>query len=81
MAISVVDLADSQQNPEETLVLDEAIQRLEEQDPDMGQLVRLRFYAGLSVEETAKVMSVSPTTVKREWSVARAWLYRKIAEA
>lgn len=60
---------------EDLLALDEAIQRLEEQDPRMAEVVRLRFYAGLSVEETAMALEVSERTVKREWAVARAWLF------
>jgi RNA polymerase sigma factor (TIGR02999 family) len=60
---------------EDALALDEAILRLEEQDARMAEVVSLRFFAGLSVEETAKTMGVSERTVKREWAVARAWLF------
>ena len=70
-----------EQDPDELLALDEAIRRLEEQDPRIADLVRLRFFAGLSVEETAKVLEVSARTVKREWSFARAWLYNALRES
>ncbi len=76
--ISVADLA-ATENPEEILVLEEAIQRLEEIDPIQGQVVRLRFYAGRTIEETATLLGLSSITVKREWSTARAWLYREIS--
>jgi len=59
--------------------LDEALQRLTVLDARQGQLVELRFFGGLSIEETAEVMKLSPATVKREWSSARAWLRRELA--
>lgn len=58
--------------------LDEALDRLAEIDPQQSRVVELRFFAGLSVEETAGVMGVSDSTVKREWRVARAWLLREL---
>jgi RNA polymerase sigma factor (TIGR02999 family) len=61
------------------LALDEALTKLEEKDPDMARVVMLRFFAGLSVEETAAAMEISPRTVQREWSVARAWLFEQMA--
>ena len=66
--------------PEEILALDEALGRLEQVSPDVAAVVRLRFYAGLSVEETAQALGVSPRTVKREWTYARAVLYRELGE-
>jgi RNA polymerase sigma factor (TIGR02999 family) len=54
--------------------LDDALQRLEEIDKRHGQIVELRFFGGLSIEETAKVLRVSPGTVMRDWTFARAWL-------
>lgn len=69
------------QNLDEILALDEVIRRLEEQDPRMADVVRLRFFAGLSVEETAKALELSERTVKREWSFARAWLYNALRKA
>jgi RNA polymerase sigma factor (TIGR02999 family) len=58
--------------------IDQALSRLEALDPQQARLVELRFFAGLSVEETAEVLSVSKTTVKREWAMARAWLRREL---
>ena len=58
--------------------LDDALQRLAALDERQSRMVELRFFAGLSVEETAEVMHLSPATVKRDWSSARAWLYREI---
>lgn len=60
------------------LELDEALGRLSAMDPRQGRIVELRFFAGLSVEETAEVLEVSPTTVKREWHLARAWLFDQL---
>lgn len=62
------------------VALDGALRRMEEEDPRMAQIVMLRFFAGLSVEATAEAMGVSPTTVKREWACARAWLYDELQE-
>lgn len=56
------------------LALDEALARLEQRDPEMARMVQLRFFGGLTVEETAKVLDVSPRSVHRDWAVARAWL-------
>jgi RNA polymerase sigma factor (TIGR02999 family) len=64
-----------QHDPAEILALDAAIRRLEQQDPAAADIVRLRFFAGLSVEETARMLDVSERTVKREWAFARAWLF------
>jgi RNA polymerase sigma factor (TIGR02999 family) len=61
------------------VALDEALTRLAEIDPQQSQIVELRFFSGLSVEETAKVMSVSERTVKRDWNVAKAWLRRELS--
>jgi RNA polymerase sigma factor (TIGR02999 family) len=64
----------------EMVALDEALRGLEEVDPQKARVVALRYFAGLSIEETAEVLGVSPTTVRREWRRAKAWLYRAIAE-
>jgi RNA polymerase sigma factor (TIGR02999 family) len=58
--------------------LDEALERLEAIDAEQARVVELRFFAGLSVEETADTLSLSPATVKRRWSLARAWLFREL---
>lgn len=60
------------------LALDEALNRLSELDKRQSQVVELRFFGGLSVEETAKVLKVSSETVKRDWRLAKAWLMREI---
>jgi RNA polymerase sigma factor (TIGR02999 family) len=54
--------------------IDHALKRLESMDPQLGKLVELRFFGGLSIEETADVLGISSATVKREWASARAWL-------
>jgi len=66
------------QRSDELIELDQALSRLAEVDQRQNQVVELRYYGGLTVEETAAVLGVSPKTVKREWSVARAWLHREI---
>ena len=75
MPLSVVDLA-SEHCSDDVLALDEAITQLENEDARAAQVVQLRFFAGLSVEETADVMGVSERTVMREWAFARARLYQ-----
>ena len=60
------------------VALDDALEDLTKLDPKQGKLVELRFFAGLSIEESAEVLCVSPATVKREWAVAKAWLYREL---
>jgi len=75
--LSVADLA-AEQDPDQILAVDEALCRLEAQWPDAAAVVRLRFYAGLSVEETARALDVSERTVHREWTYARAWLAREL---
>jgi RNA polymerase sigma factor (TIGR02999 family) len=77
--LNVVDLA-AENDPAEILALSDALDRLEKQDPRMAKLVMLRFFSGLSVEETASAMEMSPRTVKREWAMARAWLFRELSE-
>jgi RNA polymerase sigma factor (TIGR02999 family) len=60
------------------VALDDALEDLAKIDPRQSRVVELRFFAGLSVEETAEVMQMSPATVKREWTSAKAWLFRQI---
>ena len=64
----------------ELMALDEALGALEAVDAQKCRIVELRYFAGLSVEETAEVLGVSPTTVRREWRRAKAWLYRSLVE-
>jgi RNA polymerase sigma-70 factor (ECF subfamily) len=61
--------------------LDQALARLAERDPDQARLVELRYFGGLTIEETAGVLGVSPATVKRSWMVARAWLKKELGGA
>jgi len=68
----------SDSQSEELVRLDEALARLARLDARQSRVIELRFFAGLSVEETAEVIGVSPKTVKRDWSVARAWLHREL---
>ena len=77
MPLGLLELAESH-DPAEILDLDEAVCRLEQQSPDVAAVVRLRFYAGLTVEETAQALGISPQSVKRDWSYARAWLYHQL---
>jgi RNA polymerase sigma-70 factor, ECF subfamily len=60
------------------LTIDDALQRLGQRDADQQRLVELRYFGGLTVEETAHVLGRSPRTVKREWQLAKAWLYREL---
>jgi len=64
----------------DVLAIDEALQRLGQIDPDQQRIVELRFFAGLTVDETAHVLARSPRTVKREWQLAKAWLFRELSE-
>ena len=75
-----MDLA-TEQDLDTVLALDHAIRRLEEQDPRAAEVVRLRVFAGLSVEETAEALGLSERTVKREWAYARAWLFHVLRGA
>jgi len=67
------------QDPETILALNRAIDRLGERDGRTAQIVRLRFYAGMSVDEVAEVLETSPRAVLRDWAFARAWLYGELS--
>jgi len=67
-----------EQKSEEIIALDEALNRLATLDRKKAQIVELRYFGGLGVEETAEVVGVAPITVKREWARARAWLMREL---
>ena len=71
-------LAMSREQPAEMLALDESLSRLAALDAHRSQIVELRVFAGLTVEETAEILKISPATVKRDWAVAKAWLLREI---
>lgn len=66
---------------DDLLAVTEAIQQLQEEKPHLGEIVLLRYYIGLSVEETAAILEVSPSTIAREWRFARAWLLRRLENA
>jgi RNA polymerase sigma factor (TIGR02999 family) len=79
----MVTLSTATDVPEETgaadiLAIDEALERLAALDAEQVRIIELRFFAGLTVEETAHVLERSPRTIKREWQLARAWLYREL---
>jgi RNA polymerase sigma factor (TIGR02999 family) len=71
----------SEDRSSDLVLIDEALTRLEKLDPRQAKVVELRFFGGLSVEETAEAMGISAPTVKREWAMARAWLYRELSPA
>lgn len=76
---AVADLA-REDRSDEVIALDDALRRLEEERPRVAQVVHLRFYGGLSVEETAEALGVSARTVNLDWTFARAWLFKQLAE-
>ena len=67
-------------NPVDLIALDEALSRLETQHPDKAMIIKLRFFAGLSLEETAAAIGMSRATTQRNWAYARAWLYGQLAD-
>lgn len=71
-------VAISEQRDIDLVLLDQALQELSGLDPRHARIVELRFFGGLTLEETAEVLGVSPATVKRDWSLARTWLYRRL---
>jgi len=75
---SVVDLA-ANESPDQILALDEVFQRLEQDDPEAAAVVRLRFFAGLSVDDAARALDLSPRQVDRVWAFARARLFRMLS--
>lgn len=83
-ALNRVSITDSLQlaaDPESMLpALDDAIDRLEKIDAEQAKIVELRYFAGMSVEEAADAMGMSPATLKRRWSLARAWLFRDLSQ-
>jgi RNA polymerase sigma factor (TIGR02999 family) len=69
----------SESRDKDLVALDEALCRLEKVDPQRGRIVELRFFGGLSNEEAAEVLAISPATVQRQWAGARAWLYHELS--
>jgi RNA polymerase sigma factor (TIGR02999 family) len=71
-------VATSEQRDVDLVLLDQALTELTELDPQHGRIVELRYFGGMTLEETGEVLGVSPATVKRDWALARAWLYRRL---
>jgi len=67
------------QPPDDLIALDEALTRLAQKHPEKAALVKLRYFAGLSIDESAQALGISPSTADRHWTYARAWLYRQVA--
>jgi len=79
--VSMTDSLALAADPETMLpALDEAVTRLEQLDPEQAKIVELRYFAGMSVEEAADAMGMSPATLKRRWVLARAWLFRELSQ-
>jgi RNA polymerase sigma factor (TIGR02999 family) len=74
-------LATPERKDLDLIALDDALNSLAKIDPQQARIVELRFFTGLTVEETAEVLGISPATVKRDWVTAKAWLYRDISRA
>ena len=62
------------------VALDDVLKELADFDPQQSRIVELRFFGGLTIEETAEALDLSPATIKREWNTARAWLYRELSK-
>jgi RNA polymerase sigma factor (TIGR02999 family) len=67
------------ERPSEIIRLHDALEVLEALEPRQAKIVEMRYFGGLSIEETAEVLDISPATVKREWSIARAWLHSELS--
>jgi RNA polymerase sigma factor (TIGR02999 family) len=79
--VSITDSLALAADPETMLpALDEAVAKLEQVDPEQAKIVELRYFAGMSVEEAADAMGLSPATLKRRWALARAWLFRELSQ-
>ena len=79
--ISLDEIAVAPQPAVDIVALDEALERHAAVDPQQGRIIELRFFAGLSVEETAEALGISPATVKRDWATAKLWLYNELRTA
>jgi RNA polymerase sigma factor (TIGR02999 family) len=80
--IDLPELAErAQDDPVDVLALDDALRKLEEQQPEKAQIVKLRFFAGCTLEETAQILGISRATVQRHWAYARAWLFGQLNQA
>ena len=74
------NIASEKEHPVDLLSLHQALEKLAKQDPKLARIVELRFFGGLTIEETAGVTGTSPVTVKRSWSMAKAWLKKEMEE-
>jgi RNA polymerase sigma-70 factor (ECF subfamily) len=74
------ELAAGAGQSEQVLAVDEALERLSKLDPQQAQIVEMRYFGGLSVEEAAEALGISPRTVKRDWAMAKAWLHSELSE-
>ena len=81
LSLGAADDVAQAEDPVDVVALDEALTRLAAQDERKARVVELRYFVGLSIEETAKALYSSPATVKREWTTARAWLRRELMTA
>jgi RNA polymerase sigma factor (TIGR02999 family) len=72
-------IATPQERDLDLVALDDALTTLAEIDPQQGRIIELRYFGGLTIEETAEALSISPATVKRDWTMAKAWLYGEIS--
>jgi RNA polymerase sigma factor (TIGR02999 family) len=71
-------LAVQEPKADELLELDEALSKLEQHDKQMSDVLKMRFFVGLTVQETAEILNAAPRTIDRQWAAARAWLYREM---
>jgi RNA polymerase sigma factor (sigma-70 family) len=71
----------SRERAAEVVALDDALKGLAMLDPQQSRIVELRFFGGLTIEETAEALHLSPATIKREWATAKAWLYHELNKA
>ncbi len=78
VSLESIDVAAAVESPDVVLALDDALRRLGDTDARKARVVELRFFAGLSIEQTAEVLGVSSATVERDWHLARAWLFREV---
>ena len=77
---SIAGAAPPQDESVDVLALDDALTRLAALDPQQARIVELRYFGGLTIEETAETLEISPATVKRQWNLARAWLRRELGD-
>ena len=79
--LAIHDVLDLEDRAETLLALDEALGRLSRISERQARVVECRFFAGMTIDDTAEALGISPSTVKRDWMLAQAWLYREIKQA